>query len=158
MSAFAKVQNSVQQSFADTAKNKRDPDWLPEAGWKAAIVLEDTSEREGKTQDGREYYSLTAKFTILDGSYSGRSINQDFFFTVKTEEEKKAGKPTRGEINLCNLASCLAGQTVNDFAKAVAIVKGSKGAAINANTWKSKKNPEYTNLGFNKRVDKPAVK
>ncbi len=152
MSNFAKVQAEVSQQFAETAANRREGNWLPEPPFKGAVELKETSEQDGKMKDGTAFWSLKAKLVILDGEHTGKTIMQDFFFPAT-----KSDKPTKGMIGLCDLASCLAGKTIKDFAEAVAIVKGSKGAVLNVNTFKTKAKKdgkEYTNLGYNKRVDR----
>lgn len=148
MSNFAKVQAEVQQQFAETAAKRREGNWLPDPPFKGAVTLSDVTDNSGNMEDGTAYWALKVKLQILDGEHSGKTMVQDFFFPARKSEKTSAA-----QINLCNIASCLANKTVTDFAEAVAIVRGSKGAVMNVNTFKSK-DGKYTNLGYNKRVDR----
>lgn len=149
-SVFDSVHTACQEQMAQAAATARQGGWLPPSGWRGQFVLESSKERAGEFQDGTKYAALDCTFKVLDGEFEGRSFQQSFLFTGEARE-----KPSGAVINLCNLASCVSGETVADFRKGIAIVQAGAGAAIAGST-KSSKDGKHLNVYYNKRVDQPS--
>lgn len=148
-SIFDGVHAACQEQMAQAATTARQGGWVPPSGFRGQFVLESSKERSGEFPDGNKYAALDVTFKILDGEFEGKSFQQSFLFTGEARE-----KPSGAVINLCNLASCIGGETVADFRKAIAIVQGGMGAAIAGST-KASKDGKHLNVYYNKRVDKP---
>jgi hypothetical protein len=98
--------------------------WRPPDGrYDVELVSTDQRTGIGKTSK-RPYASLSVNFRIVDGEHEDRQF-QDFFYIEAGETE-----PTSNMKNICRLATCLAGSTIDAPIDAAAIIAESEGTFL----------------------------